>query len=147
MGNTSGSPVMLDAPVAGPTSGNRASASTPSRISASTLAVPTTVSSATGLSTLAMSRTLRTVCSTFCSSSRATRRTVSPWMPPFRLSQSKYSRAPAFSACPVTACEPDSGNDWMTLMSAWATDAASPAQSANATAASRRSRVPRRLRV
>lgn len=55
---------MVEAPVAGPTSGRFASASTRLRISASTLAVPTTVSTATGLSMRAMSRTLRTVCST-----------------------------------------------------------------------------------
>ncbi|GCB05301.1 hypothetical protein PSUB009319_29320 [Ralstonia sp. SET104] len=39
------------------------------------------------------------------------------------MSQSKYSRAPAFSARPVSACEPDSGKDWMTLISAWAAGA------------------------
>jgi len=120
--------------VAGPTSGRLASASTPLRMSASTLAVPTTVSTATGLSIRAMSRTLRKVCSTFCSSSRATRRMVSPLMPPSRLSQSKYSRAPALSARPVAACEPDSGKDWMMLISAYAAGAASTATSVSETA-------------
>ena len=136
---------MVVAPVAGPTSGRFASASTPLRISASTLAVPTMVSAATGLSILAMSRTLRRVCSTFCSSSRATRRMFSPLMPPLRLSQSKYSRAPALSARPVEACVPDNGSDWMMLMSARAADAASAADTVSETASTAAHGRPRQV--